>query len=157
MGWFHGAGDIYNPDGEYYYWLPKAWDDNYSSWGGMSNPRKTAEKDGIKIIYEKNDLIGNKIAESFVKLYGGNFTEVVAKNTKLSLKTNLYTTNNQKISGNIVYTLNGKVIKNVTTTTDSYTFNYVMPNVSGTYNLKVSYYANNKLVCTTGDRYIKVS
>ncbi|MBE6494055.1 MAG: hypothetical protein E7Z84_05565, partial [Methanosphaera stadtmanae] len=25
MGWFFGAGDIFNTNGEYYHWLPKAW------------------------------------------------------------------------------------------------------------------------------------
>ena len=156
MGWFYGAGNIYDTDGEYYYWLNKAWDDNYSKWGGMSYPRKTAEKDGIKIIYQKDDLIGNKIASLFLKLYGSKYTEKVEKNSLLSLKTNIYTTNNKKINGNLIYTINGKIIKNMTTTSNLNTLYYKMPDVAGTYNIKVTYYSNNKPVCTTYDRYIKV-
>ncbi len=155
LGWFYGAGDIYNPEGEYYYWLEKAWDDNYSNWGGIANARKTMEKDGIKIVYEKYDLNGDDVARSFTKLYGGKITENVTKNSDISLKTNIYTTNNQKINGNVVYTLNNKIIHNASVTGNSYTFKYTMPSITGTYNLKATYYSNNKAVCST-NRTLKV-
>lgn len=155
LGWFYGAGDIYNPDGEYYYWLEKAWDDNYSKWGGISNPRKTMEKDGIKIVYEKYDMKGDSVAQSFVKLYGGKITEKVPKNSTLSLKTKIYNTKNAKINGSIVYTLNDKIIRKINVTKNEHTFRYTVPNISGTYNLKVTYYSNNKPVCSTS-RYLKI-
>ena len=157
MGWFYGAGNIYDSDGEYYYYLKKAWDDNYSGKGGISNPRRTMERDGIKIIYERNDLTGRDVANSFIRLYGGKVTEKLEKNSVISLKSVLYNTNNNRItSGNIVYTLNGKVIKNVTVTGNSYVFRYRLPNIGGTYNLKATYYLNNKVVCNSWNRYIKL-
>ncbi len=155
MGWFYGAGDIYNPDGEYYYYLPKAWDDNYSKKGGMATPRKAMENNGIKIVYNKYDLTGQDIANSFVKLYGGKITDSVKKGSTLSLKTYIRTSNN--VNGNLVYKLNGKVIRNMTVSSKIVYNYYTAPNVAGTYNLKVEYYANNKLKCTTFDRYIKVT
>lgn len=157
LGWYYGAGNFYDPGSEYYYFLEKAWDDNYSGKGGISYPRSTMEKDGIKIIYEHDDLTGADVVNSFIKLYGGKVTTSVSKGSTLSLKTSLYNTSGTKISsGNIVYSLNGKIIKNVTVNSNSYTFKYTMPTISGTYNLKATYYSANKLVCQTWDRYIKV-
>ena len=157
MGWFYGAGDIYNPDGEYYYYLPKAWDDNYSRWGGMANPRKTAENDGIKVIYERYDLKGNEVANSFIKLYGGKVTKTLNPGQTINIKTVLYKTDNTIItSGNIVYTLNGKVIKNMTINSNTVNFKYKMPTTKGTYNLKATYYLNNNKICNTHDRYIRI-
>ncbi len=157
LGWFYGAGNIYDPDAEYYYYLHKAWDDNYSGKGGISNPRRTMERDGIKIVYERNDLTGGNVADSFIKLYGGNVTSKIKKDSGVSLKTVLYNVNNNKISGgNIVYTVNGHVVGNVTVKGNSYTFTYRLPSVEGTYNLKTRYYLNNKLVCQSFDRYVRV-
>ena len=155
LGWFHGAGDIYNPDGEYYYWLEKAWDDNYSRWGGISNPRKTMEKDGIKIVFERYDMKGDSVAQSFIQLYGGKITHDIPKNSTICLKTNIYNINNQNMRGNIVYTLNDKLIKNVSVEGKEYTFKYTMPNNEGTSNIKATYYFNNKMLCST-NRYVKV-
>ena len=147
MGWFYGAGNFYDPGGEY----------NYSGKGGISYPRRTMENDGIKIVYEHDDLTGADVAKSFVKLYGGKVTTSVSKGATVSLKTSLYNTSGTKITaGNIVYSLNGKIIKNVTVNSNTYTFKYTMPKISGTYNLKATYYSDNKLVCQTGDRYIKI-
>ena len=156
LGWFYGAGNIYDSDAEYYYYLEKAWDDNYSGKGGIANPRRTMERDGIKIIYEREDLIGTDVANSFIKLYGGKVTTSVSKGSSVSLKTTVYNTGSTISSGNIVYTLNNKIIKNVTLTGNTYTFKYAMPNIKGTYNLKATYYSGNNLICQTGDRYIKV-
>ena len=113
------------------------------------------EKDGIKIVYEKYDLNGDSVANSFTKLYGGKITEKISKNSTISLRTNVYTTNNKKINGRIVYTLNDKVIKNVSVKNNLYTFKYKMPSLTGTYNLKATYYENNKVICST-NRYLKV-
>lgn len=157
MGWFYGAGNFYDPGAEYYYYLEKAWDDNYSGKGGIAYPRRTMEKDGIKIVYEHDDFTGADVANSFIKLYGGKVTTSVSKGSTISLKTSLYNTSGTKItSGNIVYTLNGKIIRNVTVNSNSYTFKYTLPTIGGTYNLKATYYSANKLVCQTWDRYIKV-
>jgi len=157
LGWFYGAGNIYDPDGEYYYYLKKAWDDNYSGKGGISNPRKTMERDGIKIVYERNDLTGQYVADSLIRLYRGTVSKEIKNNSTISLKTVLYTTNNNKISGgNIVYTLNGKIITNVTVTGNSYTLKYKLPNIKGNYNLKATYYLNNKPVCTSWERNIQL-
>lgn len=157
LGWFYGAGNIYDRDGEYYNFLEKAWDDNYSGKGGISYPRRTMEKDGIKVIYHKFDMNGQDVANSFVKLYGGKITQSVKVNSTISIKTQLYTTNNQKINGNIVYTLNGKIIKNQSVSNNINTITYKVPDIKGTYNLKTTYYSNNQKICQSWDRYIKVS
>ena len=157
LGWFYGAGNIYDSDGEYYYWLEKAWDDNYSNKGGIANPRKVMEDDGIKVIYEHYDLKGDDVAKSFIKLYGGKVTENITKNSVISVKTNLYNITNKTINkGNVIYTLNDKIIKNITINSNVVSFKFTMPNVSGTYDLKATYYLDNTKVASTDDRYIKV-
>ena len=157
MGWFFGAGDIINPNGEYYHWLPKAWDDNYSNKGGMSHPRSVMEKDGIKFTYEKIDITGDATADAFIKLYGGKVTQKVSQNSTITLKTNIYHTNsNLKTNGNLVFYLNNEIIKNTTINTNQYTFTYKLSQPKGTYNLKVEYYSNNQLITKTNGRYITI-
>ena len=140
MAWFYGAGDFYNPTGKYYTYLPKAWDDHYSRWGGMSYPRKAMEEEGIKIIYHQNDYTGNQVAESFVKMYGTNITSHVEVGTVLKLKTHIYYRSGNVVnSGEVTYYINNNKIGTQSVKNGVASIQYKVPYFKDNYKIKVEY------------------
>lgn len=87
MAWFEGAGDFYNPTGKYYKKLVLSGD--YSTTKVLNYPLKTMQDAGIKVIYEKTDYTGDKVAADFIKIFNGSGTD----DTK---KTDTNTDNNNK-------------------------------------------------------------
>lgn len=75
---FYNAKDFYNPGGEYYEWLVRAHDDNYSprkadgsKFTGTAYPRKWMEDYDIKMVYNKGDYTGTATAQKVVALING--------------------------------------------------------------------------------------
>ena len=68
---FYNCKDFYNETGEYYKWLVRAHDDNYSHGGfkGTSYPRKWLEDYDIKIVYNKGDYDGISTARKAAALF----------------------------------------------------------------------------------------
>lgn len=67
---FYNCKDFYNPGSEYYDWLVRAHDDNYSisSFKGTAHPRKWLEDYDIWMVYNRGDYDGISTAKKAVEL-----------------------------------------------------------------------------------------
>lgn len=78
LAFFYRAKDFYNPGSEYYDWLVRAHDDNYSpgSYKGTAHPRALLEEYGHKIIWAGAgiDLTGDVVAQKFIEMFSDDVT-----------------------------------------------------------------------------------
>lgn len=75
---FYRCKDFYNPGSEYYDWLVRAHDDNYSksSFKGVAHPRALLEEYGHKIIWAGAgmDMTGDIVAQKFIEMFDDSVT-----------------------------------------------------------------------------------
>lgn len=110
---FYNCKDFYNETGEYYKWLVRAHDDNYSrSWfKGTSYPRKWLEDYDIKMVYNKGDYDGISTARKAAALFT---EESTPEPTPTPTPDEATTTPDQTTTpdGSTTKTLSKKIVKN---------------------------------------------